>query len=64
MNRDLMLVVYAAVLGWCVCEWWREEREEQERRMRVIAYDVVDLQMELHAKYGHAASDSGATAST
>jgi len=27
MNRDVVLVVYAILLGWCANSWWREEKE-------------------------------------
>jgi hypothetical protein len=27
MNRDVVLVAYAIVLGWCLNSWWREEKE-------------------------------------
>ena len=27
MNRDVVLVIYAVALGWCLNSWWREEKE-------------------------------------
>lgn len=27
MNRDVVLIIYAAALGWVACTWWREERQ-------------------------------------
>lgn len=27
MNRDVVLVFYAVALGWCLNNWWRDEKE-------------------------------------
>jgi hypothetical protein len=43
MNRDLLLVVYAALLGWCANNWWRAERER-------IAWQAADKARE-HAEF-------------
>jgi hypothetical protein len=43
MNRDVVLVVYALVLGWCANNWWRAERER-------IAWQAADKARE-HAEF-------------
>jgi len=35
MNRDVVLVIYAVALGWCLNAWWRAEKES-------IIWDAAD----------------------
>ena len=32
MNRDVVLVFYAVALGWCLSNWWRDEKDFLVRR--------------------------------
>jgi hypothetical protein len=26
-SRAIVVLVYGAVIGWCLCEWWQREKE-------------------------------------
>lgn len=54
MNRDVVLVVYAAVLGWCLNTWWREEKE----RIAWRAADKAHEQMAFSAEVAQRAAET------
>lgn len=35
MNRDVVLIIYAAAMGWLACSWWRGERQR-------LVWDAAD----------------------
>jgi len=50
MNRDVVLVIYAAVLGWCLRGWWQRERESLRHDAEYAARaEVLGMQEELRS---------------
>jgi len=48
MNRDLFLVVYAAVLGWVAHSWWRNERRNIAWEAAEKAREQIEFAAQLH----------------
>ena len=47
MNRDVVLVIYAGALGWCLHSWWLEEKERIAWRAAEKARDQMAFAAEM-----------------
>ena len=62
MNRDVVLVVYAIVLGWTLNTWWREEKERIAWRAAEKARAHLQFEADMAAR--QPAESSGSPAGT
>lgn len=56
--RNLVLVVYAAVLGWVANSWWREEKDRIAWRAAEKAREHLQFEADMRAQPAAAESSS------